>query len=1056
LGKFNIGSQAIDYQIYHRVQAKSRADLDEMAFLEAVRHLIQEGGQNAAVGISLESPRRIYVASHNRPIFVVRRLENDDFMVVSDINAAMGLFPQALIHRKTSQLTKLREQRHKALDELKASRAKKETIQACEVKYRRKEEKLIEAFRVAIYPFDGEEIFARIETKFEENNLRRGVSITDFDGNPLPEIESFLTILSPTAIRNDIYKSYFETHLHEIPERLTEILQSYVPEDDSCPDFQIREALFSRRFGRKWAGLKRIILVGMGSAYHMATIARSYFKKLLPEMEVMVLMPVEVDDPTKFIVPETDLVVLLSWSATTANMVAFAKSLEADKPVMVAITEKGFADMALIARRSGGVIPILSGEEVTITGIKSTQCMLFCIFLFAIWLAFKKGRIKAALSCLKRLQRVPETVLQILSDETLEKFSKNLASQSAKSYAAVVLDALESTGSAREIASKLEETSWTAIGKPLDYRNLYTKVLKPDLNKNLVLVNATHKARFNDGLDAMKVLHEQGIPFAAVSYPNRALAQIEHYSQGNFVLLPKVEDVLQPFVDLAFYYRFAFHYGLAHGRNAEDFPRNRVKSVTATRSLPRLIVSAAAELHLMEQRDSTATSADSVSLSLAEESAWELDSNIAWEKRYYREMRRLAKGLQSKDPISTFLKLPAKNSAHLTEAFLNAISKEGEIIFIALDRRSDATARTLVANWRRILECRMRVTNADFAPIAFSDNSIFIFLAAEKPDEEMLLKRVRKYSLPHVWVGPQLSKEPALFFNHSAGYYILKKEFGLSQADALYAGVSLLIENSWKKNQPSKATILRNHLRGSGSVIHSLLNDASIKNILMQAMTANRIYKSAFFLGPPIGTGTIWVDRFSQIKGPIMEFHSFGESVHGPIVTVDSSVEDKYIKLEDRKQMVLTYGKNNVLQWEERCLGGTKIDNFLSQPLDDQSTGINTPFFAEGSWYLPVLRNDYDPANDNLIIIDATSERYFAQAIDELASYACRYARMIVISQEAFRNDLTKKVLHTYPISHLIEVPAMKGNNSERIPISDFILPFSMNLLGVAMAAANC
>lgn len=101
---------------------------------------------------------------------------------------------------------------------------------------------------------------------------------------------------------------------------------------------------------------------------------------------------------------------------------------------------------------------------------------------------------------------------------------------------------------------------------------------------------------------------------------------------------------------------------------------------------------------------------------------------------------------------------------------------------------------------------------------------------------------------------------------------------------------------------------------------------------------------------------------------------------------------------------------------------------------------------------MPVLRNDYAPSEDNLIIIDATSERIFAHAIGELATYGCRYARIIVISQEAFCNDAKEKLLFQYPISQLIELPALRGKNDETMPLS--LLPFSMNLLGAAMASA--
>jgi hypothetical protein len=135
-------------------------------------------------------------------------------------------------------------------------------------------------------------------------------------------------------------------------------------------------------------------------------------------------------------------------------------------------------------------------------------------------------------------------------------------------------------------------------------------------------------------------------------------------------------------------------------------------------------------------------------------------------------------------------------------------------------------------------------------------------------------------------------------------------------------------------------------------------------------------------------------------------------------------------------------------------LKGKTTDIFLNQPPRDLSFRAETPFFAEGYWYFPELRTDYDAAQDNLIIVDATSDRYFSQALDELANYGCRYARIIVISQEAFRNDPGKRALYRYPISRLLFMPSLEGQG-EKIPISELHLPFAMNLMGVAMAAAT-
>jgi glucosamine 6-phosphate synthetase-like amidotransferase/phosphosugar isomerase protein len=1051
--KTNIGSQAIDYQLYHRVRAKSSVELDAMAFIEAARQIIRQGGQVAATGISLLSPRRIYVVSHNRPIFVVRRLENDDVMVVSDVNAAMGLFPNALIHQRTLELIKLRKEKIKALAKLKISKAKKETIQNCEYNFNQKEAKLLEVFKVAVYPLVGEEISAQIITKFEGQSLRREVNITDFDGKPLPDVESTLTILRPPAIRKDLYRSYYESHLHEIPERMSEILNYYIPGNNELPEFQVREDLFHRRFGTKLTTLKRVVLVGVAGDYNMGIIARIFIRKLLPEIEVLVLMPSELDDLLKIIDPDTDLIILLCWSGTTANKVALAKILQIYKFVMVAITEKSYADMALFAQKSGGVITVLSGEEVTITGIKSTLCMLFCLYLFVIWLASQKGRRKTAINYFKKLQRVPEILSQVISDETLEAFSKHLASQSAQSYAAVVVDALDTIGTGREVASKLEEMSWTAIGSSIDYQDFQPEAFRPDLNKNLILINATSKGRFSEALGLMNTLFEKGYPFAAVIYSNRELADIKRYTRNNVVCLPKIEDVLQPFIDLVFYYQIAFHYGLAHGRNAEDFPRNRVKSVTASRSSPWLTLSAAGELVRIKENNQITADPHIKCKSVSKENSWEFNARFDWEKKYYQEMRRLSEMFHRHDPLVTLMKMPPETKSSLAKTISNIIAKEGEILFIPFDQTASAAARNIVTNWRRILGCTLKIVPKNFIPPVFSNNSLSVFVATKKPDEELLFKILQKPTSPHLWIGLELTKTLEQIFQGSAGYCLLNKDFSCNRADVLYAGVSLLLAHSWNGIQSSKAETVQKHLMHTGSVIDCLLNNIDIKNSLVQAMAVNRGYKTSFFLGPPAGTGFFWAEIFKQARSRILEFHLFGESVHGPIVTVDSKIEDKFVKIENGKQMVLNYGKDNLLQWERIFLGGTKIDDFLSQPPGNQPIGINTPFFAEGNWYLPVLRNDYDSSQDNLIIIDATSERYFAHAIDELATYGCRYARMIILSQEAFRKDAEKKVLFQYPISHLIELPTISGKNDRTMPISDFLLPFSMNLLGVAMAS---
>ena len=85
----------------------------------------------------------------------------------------------------------------------------------------------------------------------------------------------------------------------------------------------------------------------------------------------------------------------------------------------------------------------------------------------------------------------------------------------------------------------------------------------------------------------------------------------------------------------------SFHYGIAHGRSAEDFPRNRTKSVTAATNFLRERPTPAAEIFQLEQRERLTLDIPFDSEAFSPESIWENRASHDWEKGYYREMRRL-------------------------------------------------------------------------------------------------------------------------------------------------------------------------------------------------------------------------------------------------------------------------------------------------------------------------------------------------------------------------------------------------------------------------------
>ncbi len=1053
LETFGAGSRSIDYEIYQRLRGKSQAELDGLAFVRAARCMGRQGGQIAVSGMSLFSPRTLYVASHNRPVFVVQREGTQDLMVVSDINAAMGLFPQKTIHEKVLELYRLQKRHHSVVEELRNRGASKDEVRNAAKTLEQEEKRILETFLVKVYPLEGEEIFARLEATATESGPARIVTITDFEGAPLPSIEPFQARLNPLQTGKDIHRSFYETHLLEVPERFENILQFHVSEEAEGPRFDLKEGLLRRRFGRHLTSLGRVVLMGMGSAHHAGIMARRSIQSALPGIDVVSLRPVEVDDLKRLVIPEKDLVVLLSWSGTTADMVRAANELSRMNAACIGVTEKAFSDLGLVASRSVGVIPVLSGEEVTIPGLKSILCMMFNVSLFAVWLSSRaRPGMETGSALMAGLKELPDVLSHVLHDENISFFCRDLAAKSANSRTALVIDALYSTGAGREAAFKLEEISWNAIGRSMDYREAAEALPGHVTSGNLVLVNATNQARISEALDIMRELVHSNTPFAVVGFAGRHQAEMEKACQGRFVSLPKVQDELQPFVDLAFYYRLAFHYGLAHGRTSEDFPRNRAKSVTAGRSSQGTGLTPAGEIQRMEATGAASAECDKDLPPLSSESLWELAAASSPERDYYKSIRMLALAISENGGPEAILETSRSRPFRLAKALFEQAPDEGEMLLVPMDRAAHSTARTLSVQWDRFLGCGVRVAAPEDIQAHHPQDVPSFFLACRKPDPVTLSAMIEQAPSPCFYCGPELPEDVASLLDESLGHCVLLKEFQACSGEALYAGLSLLFVDAWKRVNPARGETAHGMFRHCCPAINAVLNSRSLRDSITGAVLENRGYKTAFFIGQPGGVGSEWVRRFDESAHLAMESYLFGESVHGPLVTVDSRVDDKYVRIEARAGMIETYGADLVVEWESCCLKGGTIDDFLAVPPRNIPLHAQGPFYAEGNWYLPVLRSDYNAENDNLILMDATNDRFLGQILDEMATYGCRYARVILLSQQALEARPERKTLYRYPIGHVLNLPSLSIEGRES-PIQEPALPLVLNLLGMAMAS---
>ena len=1046
--ELTLGSNIIDYSVHRTVKEKTATELDAAAFIQATRQILKNGGQVAACGISVLSPRRLYVAVHNRPAFVVRRLENDDFMVVSDINAAMGLFPQQLIFEKLAELEITRADYKKRAAKIEGNGADKHKQKALKSAFNKAKETILKNFSVEVHALEGEEIFVIIETGITNGTVRRRVAITDFDDNPLPEIEPFKTFLNPEQVKKDQDASFFETHLEEIPDRLLDILKHYAPEEDQVPDFPIRKSLLRRRFGSNLGRLQRIVLAGTGSSYYMGAIAKHFSQTLMPEMDVLTITPDEIDTPESFFAPGKDLVILLSWSSTTADMVLLAKKLASLKVVMVAVTEKTYADMALIVARSGGLIPSLSHEEVTVSGVKSTVCLLFCLKLFCLWIASRTGREEEALACLRRMHRIPHILSLSLKDETLRQFSNDIAGRYAQSRANIVISALHTDQAGGEIALKLEESTWSAVGKALDYQEVLQTGLQFTSTQVLVLVDATCLARLTEALAVMDLLNRKKIEFVAVGIGSQGHADIQRLSSGRCTFLADMrKNALQPIVNLVFYYQFAFCHGQAHGITTGTAPRNRAKSMTVGRDLFDRKTSSAREIAKLKTINERLSKSPPATQDPDRPSLWEAKSPVERTRRYYQELREMARLMTADTPTSKIFRNFDRNIKRMAHHLFDENSDTAEIIFMPMDRWAYAAIRSAAGNWGRLLGYPVRIVSPAESLAAFGDNVLLFAAAALPSSRDRLLKRIATAACPVCLLGPEAGFTPSPNMNSNRDF-LLKNSFPHALGDTLYTAINLIFLNAWQYAAPEKAAIVNAHFREIYATLSNVLNNPDLKESVATSVNLNSRYRTMFFIGSPTGAGPAWVNRLDRSGGMLAEHHIYGESAHGPLVTIDPRVEEKFIKMDPREKLTAKFGTGQVVEWENRYLSGRDIDSFVKDPPADLSGIEKTPLYAGNAWYLPELNPAYNIDNDNLIVLDASWERYFPKALDEIAILGCRYPRMILITQAAFLDRKSRGQLYKFPVSSTIALPEIAGG-----PIPEMHLPFVLNIIGEEFCA---
>ena len=212
-----------------------------------------------------------------------------------------------------------------------------------------------------------------------------------------------------------------------------------------------------------------------------------------------------------------------------------------------------------------GVMPIFSGEEVTIAAVKSSLCMLLCIHLLGAWICAERGmaeRLDPAFNCMNDLA---DRIGRLNDNADVNAFSRQTVAAVANADAIVAVCAPDAAGIGKEIALKLEEATWYTVGKWHSFDDILGTDPTRWSRNRFVIVHATRRTHIDAAVAVMRKLADAGIDFAVVTCPNRQQRLMNQLSGNRCLFLQCSGDGSQPYLDLVLYYRLALEVGFASG-----------------------------------------------------------------------------------------------------------------------------------------------------------------------------------------------------------------------------------------------------------------------------------------------------------------------------------------------------------------------------------------------------------------------------------------------------------------------------------------------------------
>ena len=358
------------------------------------------------------------------------------------------------------------------------------------------------------------------------------------------------------------YEHFMIKEIHEQPDVVNKTINNYIKEN--IIDFSnsnITDDILK--------DINSIYIVACGSAYHVG-VCEQYV------IESLARVPVRVDVASEFrykkpILNKNDLVIIVSQSGETADsLAALREAKELGSKTLAVVNVVGSS----IAREADYVIYTLAGPEISVATTKAFSTQLIVLYLFAIKLAYVKGKINEEeyQNLLKELKEIPDKIQYIIDNElnNIQRISSELSSSTDAFYIGRGLDyAISLEGSL-----KLKEISYIhsdayAAGE------LKHGTISLIEDNTLVVGVVTQEEVYEKTISNLVEVKSRGGYILTVSSNNINVDKVANYQ----IHIPQTNKYFYPSLTVIPLQLLGYYIAVSKGLDV-DKPRNLAKSVT--------------------------------------------------------------------------------------------------------------------------------------------------------------------------------------------------------------------------------------------------------------------------------------------------------------------------------------------------------------------------------------------------------------------------------------------------------------------------------------------